>query len=142
MNLEDIKKKNIYSVPDKYFDQLPMRIQSRVNEKKPVLGLSLKWSLVYKVAALALIIIFFYFDINNNYKRQSTDDLLAQVSTSDLIAYLETTDITMDEIIEGLDLSIIDLDFYEEDPIIQDMKLNDKEIDVLIDEYGIDSDLL
>lgn len=142
MNLEDIKKKNIYSVPDKYFDQLPMRIQSRVNEKKPVLGLSLKWSLVYKVAALALIIIFFYFDINNNYKKQSTDDLLAQVSTSDLIAYLETTDITTDEIIEGLDLSTIDLDFYEEDPIMQDMELNDKEIDVLIDEYGIDSDLL
>ena len=62
--------------------------------------------------------------------------------TSDLIAYLETTDITTDEIIEGLDLSTIDLDFYEEDPIMQDMELNDKEIDVLIDEYGIDSDLL
>ena len=58
MKLEDIKKKNIYSVPDKYFDQLPTRIQSRVNEKKPVSGLYLNWSLVYKVGAPALAMVF------------------------------------------------------------------------------------
>jgi hypothetical protein len=144
MKLEDIKKKNIYSVPDKYFDQLPTRIQSRVNVKKPVFGLSLNWGLVYKVAApaLAVILIVFYFGSKNNFTDPSTDDLLAQVSTSDLIAYLETTDITTDEIIEELDLSNIDLDFYEEGPIMQDMDMNDNEIDALLDEYGIDSDLL
>jgi len=143
MKLEDIKKKNIYSVPDRYFDQLPTRIQSRVNEKKPVWGLSLSWNLTLRVAgpALAVILIIFYFSISNN-TGQSTDDLLAQVTTEDMIAYLETTDITTDEIIEGLDFSTIDLDFYEEGPIMQNMEMSDEEYDALFDEYGIDGDLL
>ncbi|MCK5703830.1 MAG: hypothetical protein KAI29_21880 [Cyclobacteriaceae bacterium] len=144
MKLEDIKKENIYSVPDRYFDQLPARIQSRVNEKKPVLGVSLSWSLVLRVAGpvLAVILVIFYFGITNNYTGQSADDLLAQVTTDDLIAYLETTDITADEIIEGLDFSTIDLDFYEEGPIMQNMEMSDEEIDGLYDEYGLDADLL
>ena len=145
MKLEDIKKKNIYSVPDKYFDQLPARIQSRVNEKKPVLGLSLNWSLAFKVAApaLTLVLILFYFGISTtDNSTLSSDEMLAQVSTDDLIAYLETTDITIDEIIEELDLSNIELDFYEEGPIMQNMDMNDEEIEALLDEYGIDGDLL
>lgn len=144
MKLEDIKKKNIYSVPDRYFDQLPTRVQSRVNEKKPVLGLSLNWNLTLRVAGpiLAVVLIVFYFGINNNYTGQSTDDLLAQVTTEDLIAYLETTDITTDDIIEGLDFSTVDLDFYEEGPIMQNMEMSDEEIDALFDEYGIEGDLL
>ena len=144
MKLEDIKKKNIYSVPDRYFDQLPARIQSRVNEKKLVLGVSLNWSLVLRVAGpvLAVILVIFYFGVTNNYTGQSADDFLAQVTTDDLIAYLETTDITTDEIIEGLDFSTIDLDFYEEGLIMQNMEMSDEDIDDLYDEYGIEGDLL
>lgn len=145
MKLEDIKKKNIYSVPDKYFDRLPAIIQSRVIEKKPVLGLSLSWSLAFKVAApaLALVLILFYFGISTtDNSTLSSDELLAQVSTDDLIAYLGTTDITIDEILEELDLSNIELNFYEDGPIMQDMDMNDEEIEALFDEYGIDGDLL
>ena len=58
MKLEDIKKKNIYTVPDKYFDQLPTRIQSRVNEQKPVSWLSWDWRLSYKLAVPAIAVIF------------------------------------------------------------------------------------
>ncbi|MCK5468470.1 MAG: hypothetical protein KAI99_08175, partial [Cyclobacteriaceae bacterium] len=93
--------------------------------------------------ALALVLILFYFDISTtDNSTLSSDELLAQVSTDDLIAYLETTDITADEIIEELDLSNIELDFYEEGPIMQDMEMNDEDIDALLDEYGIDGDLL
>jgi len=144
MKLEDIKKKNIYTVPDKYFDQLPTKIQSRVNEKKPVFGISFKWNLILKVAApaFAVILILFYFGINDNSSNLSADDLLAQVSSEDLIAYLETTDITTDDIIEELDLSTIELDFYNEDPILQDIDMDEHGLDILYDEYGIESEIL
>jgi hypothetical protein len=144
MKLEDIKKKNIYSVPNRYFDQLPARIQSRVQEKKSVFGFTLDWSLAFKLAvpALALVFILFYFGVSTNYSGQSAEELLAQVSTDDLIAYLETTDITTDEIIDELDLSNIVLDFYEDGPIMQDMDMNDAEIDALLDKYGIDDEIL
>ena len=143
MKLEEIKKKNIYTVPDKYFDQLPSRIQSRVNVKRPVLGIKLSWSLALKVAtpAIAIIVFLFYFGINNN-NNLSAEDLIAQVSTEDLIAYLETTDITTDEIIEELDLTNIDLDFYDDGPIMQDMEMDDLELELLLDEYGIESEFL
>ena len=57
MKLDEIKKKNIYTVPDKYFDQLPTRIQSRVNEKLPVSKWSWNQSLIYKVAAPVLAVV-------------------------------------------------------------------------------------
>ena len=145
MKLEDIKKKNIYKVPDNYFDQLSTRIQSRVNEKKPVLGVPLNWKLALKVAVpvVAVVMILFYFGIASmRNSTLSSEELLAQVNTDDLIAYLETTDITTDEIIEEVDFTNIDIDFYENGPIMQDIELNNEEIDALLDEYGIDGDLL
>ena len=143
MKLEDIKKKNIYSVPDKYFDQLPTRIQARVNDKKPVFGWSLNWNLFFKVAtpAFAVLIMLVYFNINSNAE-YTAEELLAQVETEDLIAYLDYTDITVDEIIEELDLSAIELNFDDEGPILEDMELDEQDLDILYDEYGIESEIL
>ncbi len=144
MKLEDIKKKNIYSVPDKYFDQLPTRIQARVNDKKPVSGWSLNWSFFFKIAtpAVAVVLIFFYFNTSTNFHNQSAEEILAQVSTEDLIAYLEATDITTDEILEELDLTDIELDFMDEDPIMKGIEIDDQDMDLLFDLYGIDSEIL
>lgn len=144
MKLEEIKKKNIYTVPDKYFDQLPTRIQSRVNEKKPVFIKSINWSIVLKVAtpALAVILLLFYFGASRTDTYQSAEQLLAQVDTEDLIAYLETTDITTEDIIEDLDFSTVELNFEDEGPIIQDIEMDAQDLDFLYDEYGIDSELL
>ncbi|MCG8308374.1 MAG: hypothetical protein MI975_13355 [Cytophagales bacterium] len=144
MKLEDIKKKNIYAVPDKYFDQLPTRIQARVNEEKPVFGFSFSWNLFFKIAtpAFAVILILFYFGLSNTNLNQSAEELLAQVDAEDLIAYLETTDITTDEIIEEVDLSMVDLDFAEDQPFIRDIEIDDASMDILFDEYGIESETL
>jgi len=144
MKLEDIKKKNIYTVPDNYFDQLPTKIQSRINEKTPVFRIKLSWSLVFKVAtpAFAMIMILFYFGLKNNNTYESADEILSQVSSQDLIAYLETTDITTDEIIEEIDFTDVELDFYEDGSIMQDIEMNKDNINTLLDEYGIDTDIL
>ena len=145
MKLEDIKKKNIYTVPDKYFDQLPTRIQSRVNEKNPVSWLSWNWSLTYKLAApaIAIILMVIYFGRTDNYSTQDTDTILAQVSTEDIIAYLEFTDITTDDIIENVDFTDIELDFYEDGPIIQEFnEMDEEDMELLLDEYGLEDEIL
>jgi len=144
MKLEEIKKKNIYTVPEKYFDQLPTRIQSRVNEKKPVFGIRINWGSVFKIAtpAFAVILILFYFGINNTTGNQNAEELLAQINTEDLIAYLETTDLTTDDILEELDFSTIEFNFYDENPILLDIEMDENEFDFLYDEYGIDSEIL
>ena len=144
MKLEDIKKKNVYTVPDRYFEELPGKIQERVSEKKPGFIFSLNWKLAFQVASpvLAVLLLIFYFGIGTQSSSLSAEELLAEVTTEDVIAYLETTDLSADEIIEELDLSTVDLDFTEEGPIMEDLEMNDQDMDLLFDEYGIESELL
>jgi len=118
--LDDIEKKNIYSTPEGYFDELPGIIQSRVrpkSEKQPVVWVSL--GLKYAVAATVVLLIA-YFGVFRNPASTETDynSLLAEVSTVELIAYIESTDLTTDEILDYIDLdeSAFDEIFeYEQD---------------------------
>lgn len=144
MKLDDIKKKNIYTVPDKYFDQLPTRIQSRVNEK-PVSRWNWNQSLAYKLAAPAFVVVLllFYFGMGNENDSQDFETILAQVSNEDIIAYLGNTDITTEEIIEAIDFSDAELDFYEDGPIMQDLEdIGEEDLNTLFDEYGLDEEIL
>jgi len=145
MKLEDINKKNIYSVPDKYFDQLPKRIQSRVNEEKPVNWLSLNWSLSYKLAlpVAAVLLMVFYFGNFNNQSKVDAGALLAEVSTEDIIAYLDYTDITTDEIVEVIDINEIELELYKDSPMIEEFdEIGEEEMNFLYEEYGLDEEFL
>lgn len=144
MKLEDIKKKNIYTVPDRYFDQLPTRIQARVQDHKRVPFFAFNWSLTYKVVlpALSLLLLVFYLSSDPSANNGSAESLLAQVSTEDLVAYLETTEITSDEILESIDLSITDLDITLDNPLVEDEELSEESLQLLLDEYSIDEEIL
>ncbi len=144
MKLEDINKKNIYTVPEKYFDQLPGRVQVRIQAKKPEGIFALNWSLTYKIAvpALAMVMLVFYFWYDGPENIQSVESLLTQVATDDLVAYLETTDITTEEIIESIDFDNIDLDLTDETQIMPGIEMNEESINSIIDEFGVDEDLL
>jgi hypothetical protein len=102
MKLEQIEKKNIFEVPDGYFDELPMAIQQRVTSKEkafafPLFAVSLKYAL--PVFAVAIASVFIY----QNYSRSSTSDAaLKDVSTETLVAYLSESDITEDEILQSI----------------------------------------
>ncbi len=143
MKLEDITKKNIFKVPDEYFDDLPMRIQSRIDEEKTAVHPGFDRGLIWKIAAPALaaiLMIFFFINRPESDQVQSPEELLSQVSTEDVIAYLEMTDITTDDIIEEIDFSDINMEFDE--GVILDLQLDEEEIDVLLDDYGIDNETL
>jgi hypothetical protein len=142
MKLDDIKKKSIYTVPDKYFDQLPTRIQSRVNEK-PVSRWGWNQSLIYKLAASAFVVVLllFYFGLGNNNDSQDFDAILAQVSNEDLIAYLGDTDITTEEIMEAIDYNNAELDFYE-DGMQSLEEIDEEHLNILFDEFGLGEEIL
>lgn len=139
MKLEDIDKQNIFKVPDKYFDQLPTKIQSRINDSKPAIG-TLRWSWPLKIAApvFAMILLFIFLGKNDQKPMLTSEDYLAQVSTDDLIAYLGNTDIAADEILEGLDISEIGVDLFDDGSLLQEFEMDDMEMKTLIDEYGLD----
>jgi hypothetical protein len=142
MKLDDIKKKNIYTVPDKYFDQLPARIQSRVNDKDPVSAPYWKWVFKLAVPAIAVVFIILYFGKIDRNISQDANAILAQVSTDDIIAYLADIDLSTNEIIESIDFNNLELDFYQESPILQDFEIEDNVLEILTDEYGLDDAIL
>lgn len=127
--IDHIEKKNIYQVPDDYFDKLPGIIQSRaVNESKKK---SLIWAtpaVKYALPALVVVIMAGYYAFFNNPDAPKTaTELLAEIDTDDLVDYLAYSEITTEEILEASNLDDIEFDFETEDIDL----LNDSDIDEL-----------
>jgi hypothetical protein len=128
-NLENIPKRNIFEVPEGYFERLPGTIQARIashapKEQRPYLGFALRYAL--PVMLLAAIAIFVFAPENDPV------DILSSVSTEQLHVYLDENGFTLDEILDqfefdeasiqaieyevysGFDLDISDLDSIDD----------------------------
>ncbi len=112
--LEDIPKKQVFDVPEGYFEKLPGIIQARVasqqrQEKvRPVFAYTLRYALP---AVLAVMLVIFWF--NRQADVMSAESILASVQTEDLVAYLSEADLTTDELLEDVVLNPDDVDQIE-----------------------------
>ena len=110
MKLHDIEKKNIFEVPDGYFDKLPQLIQARVAAKEktvfslPAFVFNFKYAFAIVLVAVVSVIVF------RNYTIQPmpVGMALQEINTETLIAYLGESDITEEEIIEAVDAKQLD----------------------------------
>lgn len=143
IKLSDLKKDHVFEVPAKYFEELPSMIQSRVagKESKNWFG---KLSLAYKWAAPALVIVialFFWFRHDNIPELDSVDALLAEVSTAALIDYLEESDLSIDEIIENVELEegLFENTLDDEDLL---ENISEDELDNLLEDYELTGEYL
>ena len=106
--LDEIPKKNIFEVPDGYFDRLPMKIQARLEtpsqaQAAPVWNLAFRYALPSVIAVFALI----YFFRPKSYE---PEELLAGIASEHLIAYLSDTDINESELLEAANFNEADAD--------------------------------
>ncbi len=134
--LEDLPKKNIFEVPDGYFDQLPGVIQSRIvqKEKNPETSWSLAFRYALPVLLLAGIGIFWF-----NYDKQgSAEEELQTVNPEQLTLFLNDTDLSTEELIETVAWSNADLEDLE-DEVYSSLEVTSPEMDKVFDEY--DSEL-
>jgi hypothetical protein len=125
--LDDIPKKNIFEVPDGYFDRLPMKIQAKVEtvtdrHSLPVWNLALRYALPLMIVALALV---YYF----KPAPHRTEELLADVSNEHLVAYLTESDININDLLE-----IANFNDADADSLSQHMN------DTLLGDFDSDSD--
>lgn len=103
MKLEEIEKKNIFEVPEGYFDALPMAIQKRIESKEkktfslPSFSFSLKNAFPLLFVTIATVFIY-----KSYYNSTSTKNLLEGVNTETLVAYLSESEITEEEIIKSV----------------------------------------
>ncbi len=135
--LENIPKKNIYQVPDGYFDDLPGIIQARVARENPKKEVIFSWVSTLKYALPALLIgvagLFWYTQSTN--QPMDADAILATIETEALVAYINESDMSTEELLDSFSL------YPEEVANIEDEvygALYDEELDVLMDEFDID----
>jgi hypothetical protein len=134
--LEDIPKKQSFKVPDGYFEDLPMRIQARIETEKPksVVSfsygkLALRYALPIILTGIVSVVVW------NNYAAKTEDPLvtLENVAAEQLVAYLENDEISADDILENASFS---------NTMVDEMQqpyegISDKELDELANEYDL-----
>jgi hypothetical protein len=102
--LEEIPKKDIYDVPEGYFETLPGVVHARVrdsanNKAFPVFANALKYAMAASIIAIAAI---FWF--RKSPSPESPEAMLARVETADLVAYLNDSELTTDELMDDVAL--------------------------------------
>ncbi|MEO5976572.1 MAG: hypothetical protein ABIS36_12440 [Chryseolinea sp.] len=130
--LEDIPKKDIFNVPEGYFENLPGIIQSRVTKSSrgqtsPVFGFALKYGLAAVVIAAAS---FFWMQRPGEF--ESTEALLSGIDTQDLVAYINDQDMSTDELLDDVSLHQEDADRIEDR--VFNSGLEDETSDTIFDE--------
>ena len=137
--LDDIDKKEAFKVPEGYFEDLPMRIQKRVDSEKPAVRQLLmpKWGLA--LAASIALIVTFVFVFNNN--SPSPEDMLADISHDELVAYLEQMELDEYEIASAFDE---DMEIFETEDtnVLDGIDLGEDAIDDVLLEYDLEDEYL
>ncbi|PZR38680.1 MAG: hypothetical protein DI538_09025 [Azospira oryzae] len=131
--LEDLPRKNIYQVPDGYFDKLPGVIQSRVARKENHHEVS--WGLVFRYAFPVLLLAvagIFWF---NATTLGSAEEELQTVNPEQLSLFLNDTDLSTEELIETVAWSNTDLEDLA-DEVYSSLEVTGPEMDKVVDEYG------
>jgi hypothetical protein len=131
-NLENIPKKEIFTVPDGYFESLPGKIQARISAQdssaKP--GFFFRFKMQYALPAMLLVMLGLYSYFASTDKANA-ESILATVNTEALVAYLNDNDIPAEEFLENLELNDDDVEALEDE--VYDLNFGS---DALEDEFG------
>ena len=134
IKLDELPKKQLYSVPDDYFKELPSIIQARVVKPEQARTPVLVWSsaLRYALPVIALVMMLVYFGVRINNDDIDVQAMIDEIPTEELISYITESEITTDELLSLIDLNELDVDGMVDEDI---ELLNDSEWDDLIEEY-------
>jgi len=136
--LEDVSKKESFSVPNGYFDTLPTIIQAKAIEStKPSFVLSK--GLVLKLALPALLLVFivgyvgYKFQQNLTITDNNIESMLAEISTEELVEYLDQTDLSGEDFLE-----LVSFDGEQIDDFSMGLdNISDEELELLIGDFDL-----
>ncbi|MEP1032148.1 hypothetical protein [Ekhidna sp.] len=136
--LNNIDKKEIFKVPDGYFESLPLKIQQRISSSsKPERNGIPSWSLA--LAASFLLLITFVFILPDN--APSPEQLLAEVSQDEIVAYLDQVELDEYDIATAFGDDADELNF-EDTNVLDGIDLGDQAIDDVLLEYDLEDEYL
>jgi hypothetical protein len=133
--LEDIPKKNIFEVPEGYFDDLPSVIQARAfGESAAPRRTFAVYALRYALPVVLIAVFGIIWQLNRGDSGyQDPEEILATIDTPSLVAYLENSEVTTDELLESITLSQDDIEEIENQ--VYEIDFQQDNLNDLIDEY-------
>ena len=137
--LDDIEKKLNMKVPEGYFEELPMRIQKRI-EMEQSSSTSFKipsWSLAMAASIVVIIGFIFFWDGNNT----SVEELLAEIPEEELMAYVEELNLDAYDLATAFPETTEELEF-EDIEMMDELEVDDLSIDDILLEYNIEEEKL
>jgi hypothetical protein len=140
IKLSEIPKKDPFKAPEDYFDTLQEKIDERIGLEKKGKVIQANWRYIgYAVAASVTLLVAVLIGIRNPTEQKPTvEDMIADISFEECIAYLQTSDIEIDEIVQGTPLEAWSEPLVS--PIGSDSLIDDRELDVLYERYGVSAD--
>lgn len=145
IDIETLKRKNIHDVPDGYFDELPLRIQSRITDeqesRKPVFisRMQLTWSLT---AAIVIFVIGWIVHPTNETDFGSPEQLLAEIESEYLIEYLYEENISTEEILASVDETFLFDEMTEIESESLDGDFSDEELESIYSEMDFSTEIM
>ncbi len=138
--LEDIPKKNIFEVPEGYFDRLPGIIQARVSEPSPTYGWHSSWtvSLRYALPVLMMMAVgVFWYTHDSLTGTEKIKFELAALNSDQLVEYLDEHELATDDLVEKIAWNANDLNDLE-NSVYSDLDVPHKDIDKILNEYDVE----
>jgi hypothetical protein len=140
INLDNIPKKNIFKVPENYFNDLPMRIQAQTSgytKVAPLISWSKKrtWG---SIAACTAIGILGYFTLIPQQDSLGSESL-AGVQNQEIVNYLIQENINQTDVAEQINNNKM-LKFKDSE-LLDNLKVTDKDILQSVDYENIDSEI-
>ena len=137
ITIEGLEKKNVFSVPEGYFDALPTQIQARIAPRSHHRSPAWRWATgAVSLASLGLLLLVGWLDHTRQPTRSEIG--LGQLSEQEIIHYLGESDVTPTELIETV--SVLDLganDLLPEPQEVPDEALW-QELDTVVDPEEIE----
>ena len=130
--LEDIPKKQIFEVPEGYFEKLPAIIQTRVTQEAQEYG----WRHYPRGLRLAIpaviVLVAGIFWVTRLQNDTSAENIIASVETEDLVVYLSEADVSTEELLENVILDTQDAMSIEAS--VYEFPLSDAEYEDILNE--------
>ncbi|MFC0183739.1 hypothetical protein SAMN04515674_11119 [Pseudarcicella hirudinis] len=140
ISLGDIKKENIFQVPEGYFDDLPSIIQAKAVKSKSS-TMTVTWSARRtwgSVAACSAIAILGYFTL---MPKQGSigEESLNGVKNQEIVSYLSQQGVPNHDIIEHLDK--VDLEGDQAPEMLNNLGISNKDILENVDVSNVDEEI-
>lgn len=140
INVNDLERKQVYSVPEDYFEQLPGKIGQRIHKPQPEFRL-LEWPVVrygMAVASLCLILFIGYtYYVAPQAEQAKPEAILAQVSGPEIIQYLQQAEVSQYELVER----VSNADIVLENSVLDEVEI-DQEILLEETDYELIEELI